>query len=224
MSKGTANSMPQPKDSDPVSGFFKCPRGHKLPHRVKGKGRCAPFDCCEARGGAHAVVRDADKADHAEALAYAEETMELTEMKDRMRAWNEAHPVPELPPPAKTSSIREYMEKRLEQVAPLALERRIRKAVLDPGHAGEQAARELLNRGGYSERPELKANYQGPVLIVNISAEQMKAQSPYASQGKQLKEPHHVDGEIVAEVDAEDAARNDAPGTPAHVARGEGND
>lgn len=218
-SRGWANHIKQPANRDVLSGFFKCPANHNLPHRVKGKGRCSPFDCCEAKDGAHGVVRTHNKEAKAESLEYAEATIELAGMKNTMQAWNEAHPVPELPPPPKTSSVREYMEKRMEQVAPLALERRIRKLVLDPGHQGEVAAREMLNRGGYGERPEVRQTFQGPVLIVNVTADQMKAQSPYSSQGKEL--PHVVTGQVVAEKFDEDSRGERTASVADSLAEGE---
>lgn len=216
-----AKHIQQPKNGDSYTAFFRCPKGHHLPHRVKGKGRCAPFDCCLAKDGAHGVVRQSEKAQQAEALSYAEETMELKDRAERMRAWNDAHPLPELPKPPKLTSVREYMEKRIEQSMPLALERRIRVATLDPGHAGELAARELLNRGGFGERPEIRQQFNGPVLLVNVTAEQMKSQSPYASQGKPQPEVAHVvDGEIVAQLDASNARGDDAPSAPRSVETG----
>lgn len=215
MSPTKTKHMKQPTDSDPLSAFFSCPSGHKLPHRTK-KGRCAPFDCVDAKGGAHAVVRTHERQNHSEALAFAEETAKLVEMKDRMAAWNAVHPLPEVLAPPKTNSVREYMEKRLEQSAPLALERRIRIALLDPGHQGEAAARELLNRSGFSERPETRAEFSGPVFIVG-SAEQVRLMSPYAVQGKQLPREGVVDGTLVEEVGGSGSAR----ATPAAVAEGE---
>lgn len=220
--RSSATTIRQPPDSNPLSAFFACPKQHKLPHRVKGKGRCSPFDCCEMKGGAHAVVRQHEKQNHAEALAYAEETAKLSEMKDRMNAWNEAHPIPEVPPPPKTNSIREYMTKRMEQIAPLALERRIRVALLDPGHQGEVAARELLNRGGFTERPEVHTTFSGPVFIVGDAA-QIAAQSPYAAQGKlsDRSRTEVVDGSITVEGDDERGQGSFARGPADAVALGE---
>lgn len=217
-----AKHMAQAKNVDSYEAFFKCPRGHRLPHRVKGKGRCAPFDCCESKDGAHGVVRQEARAANAEALAYAEETMELKDRAEKMRAWHDAHPLPKLPPPPKMTSVREYVEKRIEQSLPLAVERRIRVATLVPGHEGENAARELLNRGGFGERPEIRNQFNGPVLIIG-TADQMKAQSPYASQGKQLPEvPHVVDGEVLAQSSVADSSGDDATSAPVAVEEGEG--
>lgn len=193
-----AKFIRQPAEKTVLAQFFECPAGHALPHRVKGKGRCAPFDCCLAKGGAWGVVRTEDKANHAEALAYAEETAELLERRDRMRAWNDAHALPSLPAPPKSETMAAYIEKRLEQAAPIALERRIRRMMLDPGHEGEAAARELLNRGGFTERPEMKLSFNGPVLIVGSAAE-IAARSPYAVQGKS-QSPRSLeitDGQVV---------------------------
>lgn len=204
MKSAAPMKMKQMRDDDPQSAFFTCPKGHKLPHRTK-RGRCAPFDCVEAKDGAHGVVRQEEKKNHAEALAYAESTAKLIEMRDGMRAWNEAHPLPEVPQPPKTNSIGEYMKKRLEQIAPLALERRVRIAMLDPGHQGEVAARELLNRSGYTERPEFQQTFNGPVFIVG-DAKTIALQSPYAAQGKLSNTTHAevIDGEVKRDAEGTD--------------------
>lgn len=181
---------------DPVFEFFTCPRKHKLPHRVKGKGRCSPFDCCDARTGAHGVVRQEQKRQLKEASAYAEETAKLMTLKDRMRAWNEVHAVPVLPPPPPdaTTSIQQYMKKRMEQAAPLALEMKLRKMALDPDHAGLAQADDVLDRAGFTRNPGQVTGDRGPVYILNFDPAK---HSPYEAQ-KRLNETttkDAIDGE-----------------------------
>lgn len=162
--------------------FFTCPKGHKLPHRRGKKGRCSPFDCCEAKGHAWAVVRQAEKQMVKETSAYADETQRLREMKDRMRAWNDAHALPALPPPPKSSSVHEYTKKRLDQVAPLLLEMKIRKALLDPSEAGLRQADDMLDRQGTTRNPQTANVSTGPVYIINFDP---KRDSPYEKQNRE---------------------------------------
>lgn len=100
----------------------------------------------------------------------------LQEFAVRREAWDAVHalpPVPEAPLLTSTSSVAEYMRKRLQQLAPVMLERRIRTAILDPGAKGDEAAREVLNRAGFTERPEGRVEFNGPVLIANMQPGQL---------------------------------------------------
>lgn len=164
-------ALPPKSDID----YFTCPVGHPLPRRSK-KGRCTPLECCEGTNSLWKKVRTEVNEGLKKATAYAEETAVLVEQEDRMAAWNKAHPLPPMPVAAAVSkklSVREYMKQRLEEVAPYMLERRIRMAALMPDSRGEKAAMELLDRAGFTRRPEAEVRYEGPVLIMNMQRENL---------------------------------------------------
>lgn len=189
-----------------LEAFFTCPKGHKLPHRRGRKGRCSPFDCCQAKGHAWAVVRAAEKQQLAETSAYSEETMRLREARDRMRAWNEAHALPQLPPPPKRmGTVQQYLKERMDQVAPLMLEMKIRKAMLDPSEGGLRQADDLLDRQGTTRNPGQTAATGGPVLILNFNPQE---HSPYEAQVRPSELPARAATAVVeAEYEEFDPAR-----------------
>ena len=156
---------------------MKCPNGHALPHRGEG-GRCSPLDC--------AVDANAPKApDLQELTVYAEQTNLIREAQERTRALDEAFPIGTIPaaPDLKKMGPKEYMRQRLESIAPLALERRIRKMVIDPDGGGDTAASELLDRAGFTRNPDGAIDFGGPVLILR-----QRFVNPYLKQLEEKKD------------------------------------
>lgn len=154
--------------------LLKCPRGHPLPKRVKGRGRCTPDECCVAVGGAHGAVKVAHAAGPmavAETNGFAEETERLLDARGRMTAWDKHHPLPKLGEPPKLKqgqSVFQYLRERTAQAAPLALERIIRKALLVPGPQGDAAADNILDRVGFTRKGDAPIEFNGPVSIINL--------------------------------------------------------
>lgn len=148
--------------------FDMCPRGHQLPHRMK-EGRCTPWFCLTEQNIAKRVVNEVIDS----ILPSDETSEEIHQMRAAMRAWQEAHPLPQVPTADNdllTTDPRAYMRKRLEQIAPVALERRIRTVLMDPTGKGDKAAEELLDRAGFTRKPPPDQGQRQPVVIVNMKA------------------------------------------------------
>lgn len=148
--------------------FDMCPRGHKLPHRME-DGRCTPWFCLTEQNVAERVVNEMVDS----VLASSEVSEEIHGMRAAMRAWQEVHPLPMLPSADNVMlnlDPRAYIKKRLEQIAPLALERRIRTVLHDPTTKGDRAAEELLDRAGFTRKPPPDQGQRQPVVIVNMKA------------------------------------------------------
>lgn len=178
------------------AGLFQCPRRHPLPHRVLGRGRCTLEECCIARLGPHGAMRKAIQKENREAQAFAEETESLLEQKGRMAAWDAVHPLPKItaPPEIKPGeSVHRYLRARAAQAAPLALERVIRRALLQPGAGGDAAADNILDRVGFSRKSEPTIENNGPVFIVNFDPSRV----PLLNQAAFMAGGTTVEGELV---------------------------
>ena len=140
-----------------------CPNGHELPHVLVSGARCSPLDCAELERDAkqQAIVPAPLQAEDVEAAL-------LAELTERKQAWDALHPLPRVEEPEVAPNHPDYIQRRLKQVKPLALERRIRRAIHDPGKEGEEAASELLDRAGHTRKPEGDINFNGPVVVVNM--------------------------------------------------------
>ena len=175
----------------------RCPRGHLLPHRLVW-GRCSPQDCCDPETTARtrerqlgkdetkayqdavaltprgleglAITQEGSPEEAARVMARQEEALAVLRAVGIMEARQAIHPMPDLPPPPdlRTVGPRAYVQQRLEDVAPLALERKIYLARFHPGLVGDQAAEELLDRSGHGRRQEGQPDLRGPVVFVNI--------------------------------------------------------
>lgn len=164
-------SHPKAEPRPSGAGLFHCPRRHPLPHRVLGRGRCTLEECCIQRLGPHGAMRKALQKENREAQGFAEETEALLDQKGRMAAWDAIHPLPKItaPPELKPGeSVHRYLRERAAQAAPLALERVIRKMLLQPGSSGDAAADNILDRVGFSRKSEPSIENNGPVFIVNF--------------------------------------------------------
>ena len=176
---------------------YRCPRGHLLPHRLVW-GRCSPQDCCDPETTARtrerqlgkdetkayqdavaltprgleglAITQEGSPEEAARVMARQEEALAVLRAVGIMEARQAIHPMPDLPPPPdlRTVGPRAYVQQRLEDVAPLALERKIYLARFHPGLVGDQAAEELLDRSGHGRRQEGQPDLRGPVVFVNI--------------------------------------------------------
>lgn len=170
-----------------------CPKGHELPNVLVSGARCSPIDCAVAEHDeSKRVAVDA-------ALVPAEKDLReelLAELTLRKEAWDTLHPLPRVEEPEVGPNHPEYIQRRLKQVKPLALERRIRRAIYDPGKEGEEAAAELLDRAGHTRKPDGDINFNGPVVVVNMPPSKL----PWTT-GKGLV----VEGEKVPESEASDA-------------------
>ena len=138
-----------------------CPGGHPLPHVLPSGARCSPLDCADQEAIQALRGPAENPTTHAEVAVAV--LAELTSMK---QAWDALHPLPQLAEPEVRPIHPDYVKKRLKQVESIALERRIRRVIHDPGLEGEAAAAELLDRAGYTRKPEADINFNGPVLVV----------------------------------------------------------
>lgn len=184
------------------AGLFQCPKGHTLPHRVLGRGRCTLDECCVQALGPHNAMRKALQKENREAQAFAEETESLLDQRGRMAAWDAIHPLPKItaPPELKAGeSVHKYLRARAQQAAPLALERIIRRALLQPGASGDAAADNILDRVGFSRKSEPSIENNGPVFIVNFDPSRVPLLSQQATMGGTVVEgeaeavPDHAD-------------------------------
>jgi elongation factor P--beta-lysine ligase len=142
-------------------------------------------------------MRKAIQKENREAQAFAEETEHLLEQKGRMAAWDEVHPLPKVtaPPEIKPGeSVHRYLRARAAQAAPLALERVIRRALLNPGISGDAAADNILDRVGFSRKSEPTIENNGPVFIVNFDPSRI----PLLAQQAQVAAGTFVEGEVVS--------------------------
>lgn len=132
-----------------------------------------------------------DAASAARVQAQAEEAIQMMRLVGLKAVREAIHPMPDLPAPPdlKTLGPRAYVKQRLEDVSPLMIERQIFKAVYNPGAAGDDAAKELLDRAGY-RKSEGSQDFRGSVIIVNAGRE-----TPYDAQ---FKLPKQIEGEVVA--------------------------
>lgn len=188
--------------------LMKCPRGHVLPHRLmwgrcnplecvdhgepgttksghdKSLSESQPYrrEMELLPRGLEKVARvpagSPEEAILAEARA--EEAVEVMRMIGIQAARQAIHPLPELPeaPSLKDLGPRDYVKQRLQDIAPLALERQVFDMLYNPTSRGREAAEELLDRAGYPRKPEQTPNFRGPVVfvqnVVNIPYEKQK--------------------------------------------------
>jgi hypothetical protein len=188
-----AAAQPRPTGA----GLFQCPKGHPLPHRILGRGRCTLEECCVQALGAHGAMRKALQKENREAQGFAEETEHLLDQKGRMAAWDAIHPLPKITAPVAQKpgeSVHAYLRARAAQAAPLALERVIRKMLLQPGTSGDAAADNILDRVGFSRKTEATIENNGPVFIVNFDPSRI----PLLSQQAQVQAGTTVEGELVS--------------------------
>lgn len=142
-------------------------------------------------------MRRAIQKENREAQAFAEETELLLEQRGRMAAWDKVHPLPKVtaPPEIKPGeSVHRYLRARAAQAAPLALERVIRKALLQPGSSGDAAADNILDRVGFSRKSEPTIENNGPVFIVNFDPSRV----PLLNQAAFEAGGTVVEGEVVS--------------------------
>lgn len=187
--------------------LLTCPRGHKLPKRVKNRGRCTPDECCVSTTGAHGAVKVAHAAGPmavAETNGFAEETERLLDARGRMSAWDQHHPLPRLgeaPKLKQGQSVFAYLRERTAQAAPLALERIIRKALLVPGPQGDAAADNILDRVGFTRKGDAPIEFNGPVSIINLDPSRvplLRQKADVEGEFKQLPPQGAVHGEQVS--------------------------
>lgn len=146
-----------------------------------------------------------DPAEAERVMAQAAEALEMMRRIGTMAARAAIHPLPEVPPPPDLKKLgpKEYVKQRLQDVAPLALERKILAMRFDPGPKGDAAAEDILDRAGYGRKPEVKEHPRSPVQI-SLSVGQ---QLPYDLQGK----PQVVDASSPPRVLSERATTEAAP-------------
>lgn len=165
-----------------------CPNGHELPHVLVSGARCSPLDCAELE----LVEKQQALAPKGPGSAEELQVSLMAELNARKAAWDALHPLPRVAEPEVSPTHPEYVQRRLKQVKPLALERRIRRAIHDPGKDGEEAASELLDRAGHTRKPEGDINFNGPVVVVNMPPSKL----PWTT-GKGLVDGTVVSGEEV---------------------------
>lgn len=101
--------------------------------------------------------------------ARAAEAIVLSRAYAERGARQALHPLPEEPaPPPLTEDHRGYVEKRLEQLAPLAVEELAFELKFGSTEARREAARDVLDRVGFGKNRQVDGGRNGPVLIVNI--------------------------------------------------------
>lgn len=141
-----------------------CPEGHELPHVLVSGARCSPLDCAELERVEKQQAFEAAGTITKEDL----QTSLMAELTARKQVWDTLHPLPRVEEPEVAAHHPDYIARRLKQVKPMALERRIRRAIHDPGKDGEEAASELLDRAGHTRKPDGDINFNGPVVVVNM--------------------------------------------------------
>lgn len=155
--------------------FMKCPGGHVLPTRPRGTFRCTPVDC---GGGTNVLLAklplamDQETASTAEAArvrAQNEESVELMERVGQRAAREALFPTPALPTPpdAKVLGPEEYVRQRLRDLAPLALAHQEFELLYGTPGVRREVASEILDRAGYTRKPDPHVDTRGPVVILN---------------------------------------------------------
>jgi hypothetical protein len=186
--------------------FMRCPNGHGLPHR-SGPMRCSPIDCHDfgqgrerkqdsnenarpykaemamlplsTEGRAITAAAERDMAEVVKYEAQSKEAVAIMAKIGRKAAWDAAHAMPDpagLPAIDSKLQPKEWVAERLKQIAPYALELKIRSLIFDGNLA---AAEDLLDRAGFTRRPDISPQAQSPVIFVTLGKD---AKSPYDAQ------------------------------------------
>jgi hypothetical protein len=132
------------------------------------------------RGMEHEVL-DRDVHDEGNAIRVAAQSKEALGIMRSIgvnAAQNSVHPMPELPdaPALKSGGERDYVDKRLDQAAPLAAEILLFDLKFGPRDVRRALAEKILGMRGFSPKSDALPDFRGPVVVVN------NIQAPYDAQ------------------------------------------
>jgi hypothetical protein len=159
------------------------------------------------RGTEHQVLERGDIHDEGDAervKAQSKEALGIMRSIGVNAAQSAVHPMPDLPnaPPVKAGGERDYVDKRLDQAAPLAAEILLFDLKYGPRDVRRSLAEKLLGMRGFSPRSDALPDFRGPVVVVN------NIHAPYDAQ-RTLKRA--VPTQQLEQINHDQADRAEAP-------------